>query len=143
MDINTQIVWLFLLAIPIACVAWTVTHEEIFREPREYCQKCSENAQSLLRKKLFYIFTCEYCFSFYVTAFFLFITRYTLLMEGWRGYLIAEFALMWVANMYMSIFFLIRTNIKKEGTTAKIVQKELEEKTESVVSADTSNVQAS
>jgi hypothetical protein len=127
MDLTTQIIWLFLLAIPIACVAWTVTHEEIFREPREYCKRCSETAKTLFKRKLFYVFTCEYCFSFYVTAFFLFITRYQLLLEGWRGYLIAEFALMWVANMYMSLFFLIRTNIKKEGTHAKVVEKELQE----------------
>lgn len=128
MDLTTQIIWLFLLAIPIACVAWTVTHEEIFREPREYCKKCSENARTLFKRKLFYVFTCEYCFSFYVTAFFLFITHYQLLLEGWRGYLIAEFGLMWVANMYMSLFFMIRTNIKKEGNTAKVVEKELEQK---------------
>ncbi len=126
MDLREQVTWLFLLSIPIACVAWTVTHEEIFSEPREYCKKCSQSASSLLRRKLFYIFTCEYCFSFYVTAFFLFITRYHLLMSDWRGYLIAEFALMWVANMYMSLFFLIRTNIKKEGTVAKIEEKRLE-----------------
>lgn len=27
-----QIIWLFVLAIPIACIAWTVAHEEILRE---------------------------------------------------------------------------------------------------------------
>lgn len=127
MDINTQIIWLFLLAIPIACVAWTVTHEEIFREPREYCVRCTQEATTILRRKFFYVFTCEYCFSFYVTALFLYITRYKLLLDDWRGYLIAEFALMWVANIYMSVFFLIRTNIKKEGTVAKIEEKRLEQ----------------
>jgi len=39
MSITLNLVWLFALAIPIACVAWTVTHEEIFREPREYCKR--------------------------------------------------------------------------------------------------------
>ena len=29
----SQIIHLFLIAIPVACIAWTVTHEEIFREP--------------------------------------------------------------------------------------------------------------
>ena len=33
-----QVALLFILAIPIACVAWTLTHEEIFREPRERCR---------------------------------------------------------------------------------------------------------
>ena len=37
MSIAIQALWLFLLAIPVACVSWTVTHEEVFREPREYC----------------------------------------------------------------------------------------------------------
>ncbi|MDN3654396.1 hypothetical protein QWZ08_02090 [Ferruginibacter paludis] len=32
MIITLEAAWLFLLAIPIACVAWTVTHEEVFRE---------------------------------------------------------------------------------------------------------------
>ena len=128
MDLSTQIIWLFIMALPIACVAWTVTHEEIFREPREYCVRCSKERKTLLARKFFYVFTCEYCFSFYVTAFFLFLTRYKLLCDDWRGYLIAIFALMWVANVYMSLFFLIRTDIKKEGMEIKKDEKELNSK---------------
>jgi hypothetical protein len=30
------------------------------------------------------LFTCEYCFSHYVTVFFLLITRYNLLYADWR-----------------------------------------------------------
>jgi hypothetical protein len=120
MDLSTQITWLFLLAIPIACTAWTVTHEEVFVEIRDYCKRCSVESKILLKRKFFYIFTCEYCFSFYVTAFFLIITKYQLLFHDWRGYLIAELALVWIANMYMSLFFLLRTDIKKIGTEAKV-----------------------
>src|SRR6476619_4066770 len=61
-----QLFWLLILAIPIACVAWTVTHEEVFREPREYCVERSRRAPRLLERKFFYLFTCEYCFSHYV-----------------------------------------------------------------------------
>src|SRR6195256_3098105 len=93
-----QIVWLFLLALPVACIAWTVTHEEVFREPREWCVEKSQNRGRLFPRKFFYLFTCEYCFSHYVAALFLVITRFTLLYSGWRGYLVAEFALVWVAN---------------------------------------------
>src|SRR5690349_19357821 len=75
-----QIVWLFVLAIPVGCVAWTVTHEEVFREPRDYCKRCSQECRSVAARKFFYLFTCEYCFSHYVTVFFLFVTRFTLLM---------------------------------------------------------------
>ena len=38
-----QLFWLFILALPVACVAWTVTHEEVFREPREYCERRSRD----------------------------------------------------------------------------------------------------
>src|SRR5918999_6353854 len=102
MNLGTQIIWLFLLAIPIACVAWTVTHEEEFREPREYCVKKSENCRRWYERKFFYLFTCEYCFSHYVTIFFLAVTRYRLLLDDWRGYLISFFALVAGGEGYMS-----------------------------------------
>jgi hypothetical protein len=130
--LSTQIVWLFILAIPIACVAWTVTHEEVFREPREYCQRCSQQSPSLLKRKFFYVFTCEYCFSHYVTAFFLIITGYKLLYQDWRGYLIAFFALIWIANQYMTIFANIRVDLKIDRFEAKMVEKEVEQVTKEV-----------
>jgi len=120
-----QIVWLLLLAIPIACVAWTVTHEEIFREPREYCAERSKCAKSLLVRKFFYLFTCEYCFSHYVTIFFLIVTRYRLLLDDWRGYLIAFFALVAIANVYMSSFGRLRQEVKSEKLEAQKKEKEL------------------
>lgn len=122
-----EITWLFILALPIACVAWTVTHEEIFREPREFCVECSKNARSIWRRKFFYLFTCEYCFSHYVTVAFLLLTNYTLLLHDWRGYIIAGFALIFVANAYMSLFALLRQAIKKEKTEIEVLKKEVGE----------------
>ncbi len=113
MVLSTQIAWLFILAIPIACIAWTVTNEEVFREPREYCLKRCHKGRTIAERKFFYLFTCEYCFSHYVTAIMLFITNYRLLIDDWRGYLISGFALVFVANVYMSLFALIRTDLKK------------------------------
>jgi len=121
MVISTQILWLLLLAVPIACIAWTVTHEEVFREPREYCVKRSHEGRTLIERKFFYLFTCEYCFSHYVTIIFLLLTGYKLLMDNWVGYLIAGFALVYVANAYMSLFGLIRQDIVKEKTEIKIM----------------------
>jgi hypothetical protein len=46
--------WLLILAIPVAYVAWTITHEEGFREPRDYCQEQSKNASTVPRRKFFY-----------------------------------------------------------------------------------------
>lgn len=123
MEIGSQLAYLFILAIPIACIAWTVTHEEVFREPREYCVKASRDSATLARRKFFYLFTCEYCFSHYVTIFFLLITKFTLLYDDWRGYLIGGFALVWVANIYMSLYAFIRVDIKKERIKTKLEEK--------------------
>ena len=125
MSMTLQIIWLFVLATPVACIAWTVTHEEIFREPRDYCVDKSVKCKSLLERKFFYLFTCEYCFSHYVTLFFLILTDYKLLMPDWRGYIIAGFSLVWVANVYMSVFNLLRQSIKKDKTEIKEIEQKL------------------
>ena len=122
-----QIIWLVVLAIPVACVAWTVTHEEIFKEPREYCVERSKSSRSLLARKFFYLFTCEYCFSHWVTIFFLILTRYRLLLDDWRGYLISFFAVVAVANIYLSSFGRLRQEVKSEKLDAKKKEIELEE----------------
>lgn len=44
----------------------------------------------------------------------------------WRGYIIGGFALVWIANMYMNIYGLIRQNIKKEKTEIEVLEKEAE-----------------
>jgi hypothetical protein len=124
MDLYTQLIWLFILAIPISCVAWTVTKEEVFREPREYCIQRSKFSGTIVRRKFFYLFTCEYCFSHYVTLFFICLTNYQLLLLDWRGYIIAGFALVFVANAYMSLFALLRQTIKKEITEIEVMKKE-------------------
>ena len=124
MTIATQIVWLFVLAIPISCISWTVTHEEIFREPHEWCVKRSQSGRSILTRKFFYLFTCEYCFSHYITIIFIFLCDYKLLLNDWRGYLIALFALVFVANIYMSLFGLLRQAIKKEKVEIKKIESE-------------------
>ncbi len=127
MDRSQQVTNLFLLALPIACIAWTVTHEEIFKEPRDYCVKKSQACRKLLERKFFYLFTCEYCFSHYITLIFLIITKYHLVFDDWRGYLIGGFALVWMANIYMSIFGLVRVGLKKEKMEADIKEVELNE----------------
>ncbi|HEX5704532.1 MAG TPA: hypothetical protein VFX97_15130 [Pyrinomonadaceae bacterium] len=119
-----QILELLLLAIPIACVAWTVTHEEVFREPREFCKRRSQNCRRWYERKFFYLFTCEYCFSHYIAAAFLIITRFKLLFPDWRGYLIAFFSLVWIANQYMSVYNRLRLDIKTERLEGEIKEEE-------------------
>lgn len=127
MPLQQQIIYLFMLALPIACIAWTVTHEEVFKEPRDFCEKKSKECKRLLERKFFYLFTCEYCFSHYVTILFLIITKYQLLYDGWRGYLIGGFALVWIANIYMSLFGLVRVGLKREKMVADLKEVELKE----------------
>jgi hypothetical protein len=123
MIVDTPIYWLFILALPIACVAWTVTHEEVFKEPREFCVKRSKECRSLWQRKFFYLFTCEYCFSHYVTIALLLLTQYKLYLDDWRGYILAGFALVWIANIYMSLYNIIRIDLKK----GKIIAQKEEE----------------
>jgi hypothetical protein len=125
MSLGVQITWLFVLALPVACLAWTFTHEEIFREPREYCAARSGKCRRLMQRKFFYIFTCEYCLSHYVTIALLFLTRYHLLLPDWRGYVIAAFAVVWVANFYMGIFGRLRLEIKSERLEVARGEKQL------------------
>ena len=124
--LTDQLAYLLLLALPIACASWTVTHEEVFREPRDFCKEKSEKCRPLLMRKFFYLFTCEYCFSHYVAAFFLLLTQFQMLYSGWRGYLIAWFALVWIANVYMSFFNRLRLDIKHENVEIAIEQTKVE-----------------
>lgn len=127
MPIAIQTAWLFLLALPVACIAWTVTHEKVFEEPRNYCIRNSKTSKTLFGRKFFYLFTCEYCFSHYVTIGMLFITQFRMLYPDWRGYLVSGFSVVWVANIYMSIYALIRTDLKKEKLEAELKEKEVNE----------------
>ncbi|MEO8561308.1 MAG: hypothetical protein ABI601_04485 [bacterium] len=117
---------MFVLAIPVACIAWTVTHEEIFREPREWFAAKSKSSRHLVLRKLFYVLTCEYCFSHYVSAAVLVVTRYRIFFDDWRGYAIAGFSLVWIANVYMTLFGRLRLDIKYEGVQIAAEQKPLD-----------------
>jgi hypothetical protein len=126
-QLSHQLGVLLLLGVAVACVSWTATHEEVFREPREYCKDKSQNCKPLYQRKFFYLFTCEYCFSHYVTALFLFLTHFQMLYQGWRGFLISEFALVWIANVYMSAFNRLRLEIKAENLSIAEQTKATEE----------------
>ena len=126
MDIATQIFWLVILSAVVASIAWTVTQEEIFGKWREYCKDQCDNCGSTLRRKFFYVFTCEYCFSHWTTLLILLLTGFRLLIDDWRGYVLAFFAVPWVANQMMSIYRRLRVGIKHENLLAKKVEANLE-----------------
>jgi hypothetical protein len=121
-----HIVGLFILAIPIACVSRTVVFEEIFRELRDWCARKSKTCGTLLPRKFFYLFTCEYCFSHWATAAFMIMTGYQLMYAGWRGYVIAFFALVFVANAYLNLYSRLRVDITSEKKQIEAKEKEIE-----------------
>jgi hypothetical protein len=120
-----QVAWLLILPIPIASISWTITHEEIFREMRDYCTNRSQVCRTLLERKFFYVLTCEYCFSHWVTLAFVVLTGFRLLLDDWRGYVIGYFALAAVANLYMSLYGRLRIDIKAENVQIEAVQEQI------------------
>lgn len=107
---------LFLLAAVVACVSWTVTQEEIFKEPRNYCKRQSLLCRAWAKKKFFYLFTCEYCFSHYVAA--------AVVLAAYPGVfdVFLWLVLVWVANIYMSLYRLLRVVTKLIGLKAHVIE---------------------
>ena len=124
MSERLQLFWLFVLAAPVACVAWTVTHEEVFKEVHDWCVKRTQLSRPWYVRKFYYLFTCEYCFSHYVAAIAVLGTGYRLLLTDWRGGVLAWLALVWIANVYMSLFGRLRLDIKREHVEIKIEEQE-------------------
>ncbi|HEX8735977.1 MAG TPA: hypothetical protein VF721_11685 [Pyrinomonadaceae bacterium] len=126
-SIAVQIFSLVILSMVVACIAWTVTQEEIFREWRELCNDKSQSCGNILQRKFFYVFTCEYCFSHWVTILILIFTGFRLLIDDWRGYVLAFFLLPWLANQWMSVYRRLRVGIKHENLRAEEVKERLGE----------------
>ena len=53
--------------------------------------------------------------------------RYKLLYADWRGYFVAFFALVWLANQYMSIYNRLRLDIKHEQVEIKADEQKVDE----------------
>lgn len=128
MPISTQIYWLVILSLAVASISWTLTQEEIFREWRDLCNEKSKTCRTVFERKFFYVFTCEYCFSHWVTLLVLIATGYKLLIDDWRGYVLAFFLLPWIANQWMSLYRRLRVDIKHEDLLTKEIKADLDEK---------------
>ncbi len=121
----SQLLVLILLAVPVASVSWTMTHEEVFAEFRTWCVGKSKRCHKLYQRKFFYLFTCEYCLSHWISLIAIIATGFRLVEYDWRGFVIALFALVWVANVYMSLFGRLRLDIKHERHSIAAVENEL------------------
>lgn len=127
--LGVQVALLFLLAIPVACVAWTFTHEDVLREVHDYCVRRSQESDHFVVRKFFYLFTCEYCFSHYVTIGFLALTGFRLVLDDWRGVILAGFSLVWIANQYMSLYARLRIDLKLDRLEVKQAEAKVEQET--------------
>jgi hypothetical protein len=65
-----------------------------------------------------------------VTVLVLIFSDYQLLFQGWRGYVIAGFALVWIANVYMSLFALTRAELKKDNAEIREMDERSSKKAE-------------
>lgn len=112
---------ILIIASAVAVVSWTIAKEEIFSEIRNnYCKPCIENENApYLVRKCAYMPTCEYCCSFWVTLLSVFIFHQQTLFTDWRGYLLGHLVTWAVAVAYMSIYQLVRVDIRVEQKIAK------------------------
>jgi hypothetical protein len=114
-----QLIWLGVLALPVACLSWTVTREEVFREPRERLARRGKSSPHWWERKFCYALTCDYCFSHYVAAGVVALTGFQLLLLDWRGFLLGWLALVAVANVYLSAYSRLRVEIHNERAQAQ------------------------
>jgi hypothetical protein len=136
MPILTQLYWLLILSLVVASISWTVTQETIFEEWREAAKNRSEKASNILVRKFFYVWTCEYCFSHWVTIVVLLVSQFRLLIDDWRGYVLSFFVLPWIANQWMSLYRRLRVDIKHENALAEQVVKENDESPDTASTAE-------
>lgn len=109
----TQFATLCLLALPVACVSWTVTNEEIFKEFRDRLKSICSKSNSLIIKKLCYLPTCHYCFSHYVAGVFTWFADFRFLSDRQDvGYCLSLFSLVLVANVYLTLYNILRVILR-------------------------------
>jgi hypothetical protein len=111
------------LAAVVAVLDRTICQEEITKELRSYLQYWKDKARSLLVRKLCYGLTCEFCCSFWLSLLIVSVWQYQLLSDDFRGYILAVFVVMAVANVYMGFYNHIRVDLRKERAVADITER--------------------
>ncbi len=114
MPYSSQIAFAFILSIPVACISWTVTQEELFKEMREYLAGCQARyRRSWWRRKLAYSPRCAYCLSHYVAGVLVALMNFKMLADDWRGYVVSLFSLVLIANVYLTVYHLLRVELRR------------------------------
>ena len=117
-----EFVTLLVLALPVACVSWTITQTEIFRFPREAVLAWAKRKpESKFRHLVSYLPTCYYCCSHYISEFFLILSYVGGMKKldwsnGWysavTGFIVATFTLIFIANLYLTGFNIYRVALR-------------------------------
>lgn len=105
---------LVILTLVVACITWTLAHEEVVREPREWLIEKSKTATRWWTRKFFFMWTCEFCLSYYVAAAVILIMDFRLITDDWRGIAAALLATTALANAAMSAFARLRVELGTE-----------------------------
>jgi membrane protein required for beta-lactamase induction len=113
MEYGSQIAFALILGIPVACITWTVTQEDVFQEFRRYLARYQDrHHESWWRRKLAYFPTCPYCLSHYVAGLLIAIMQFKMLATDWRGYLVSLFTLVLLGNVYITLYNLLRVALR-------------------------------
>jgi hypothetical protein len=100
---------ILVMSLAVACVAWTVTQEEVFKECRQWCVRHRDCAtHPTWKRKLAYLPTCPYCFSHYVAGAGVLAFKLWLVEPGVAGAIAAWFATVFVANIYLTAYHALR-----------------------------------
>jgi len=110
-----------LLALPVACVSWTIAEAEVSRSIRERIAKWAnwhKDADGKYppthgwKQKLAYLPTCYYCTSHYVALAFLHLHPFHTLTEDFRGYIISWFSVVGMTAIYCTSYNLLRVLLR-------------------------------
>jgi hypothetical protein len=119
MDYGNELVFALILSGPVACITWTITQEEVFQELRSCLARFhSRRPQSWWRQKVAYMPTCPYCFSHYVAGLLVLVLDFHMLVADWRGYVVSLFSLVLIANVYITLYHLLRVTLRRVKTLA-------------------------
>lgn len=115
---------LFVYAVVVAVLVRALTDEEIFKEPRAWLTAYyQEDRHPFLLRKLAYVPTCEFCCSFWVALVVVWLLGFRLALDDWRGFFVAVFAVMGLANLYLGLFSLLRVGLRRDRAVADQLQK--------------------
>ena len=106
-----------LLALPVACVSWTIVEAEITRDLREWlkgwaCRQGRGATRAWLCRKLAYLPTCAYCSSHYVALAALALSPVHILNLGWQGLVLGWLSVVGVSTVYLTFYQLLRVLLR-------------------------------